>query len=82
MAVKIFIEYCGAWGYRSKANRLLDELRQKFPSLQADSFSMKQGRTSSFEVSVNGKVVWSKLENDKFPKTDDILPFVEAALKQ
>ncbi|PRP84902.1 hypothetical protein PROFUN_07556 [Planoprotostelium fungivorum] len=75
-------------GYQSKYKALANDLKKTFPDLEitykALANDLKKtfpdleitgagGRTSSFEVTVDGEVVWSKLGGQGFPKPADII---------
>ena len=62
----VHIEYCGAWGYAPKANALRDTIIKELGP-GAVEVTMKVGRRSSFEISANGELVFSKLEAGGFP---------------
>jgi len=42
----------------------------------------KVGRNSSFEVTINDNLVWSKLEKGRFPEWDSAVKAVEAAARE
>ena len=58
MKLAIHIEYCGGWGYASRANSLKKAILSKVPDCEVTS---KTGRRSSFEVTSNGTLVFSKV---------------------
>ncbi|RWS19499.1 migration and invasion enhancer 1-like protein [Leptotrombidium deliense] len=43
---------------------------------------MTNGRTSSFEIEINGVLVYSKLKEGKMPNFEDIVKKVEEAAKK
>ena len=73
--MKVEVEYCGAWGYGPKYRQLASTIIEAVPSAQC---SGKVGRSSSFEVVVDGKLIYSKLQNGSFPCYSDIAKAVQA----
>jgi len=78
--LKIHIEYCGAWGYRPKASALKQTLEKEFGAKV--SVEMEVGRSSSFEVTHGDdkKVIFSKLKENKFPDSKDVVDGVKKIL--
>lgn len=60
----VFIEYCGGWGYAPRATSLKQQIENAVPSA---SVYMQKGRTGSFEVTVDGVLLFSKLQVGRFP---------------
>uniref|UniRef100_A0A3B5QJX0 Selenoprotein W, 2b n=1 Tax=Xiphophorus maculatus TaxID=8083 RepID=A0A3B5QJX0_XIPMA len=50
--------------------------KSEFPDADVSGFV---GRTGSFEIVINGQLVFSKLETGGFPYEDDIINAVQAA---
>lgn len=71
--VVVSIEYCGGWGYGPRYGELADKIKASVP--EAD-VSGHVGRTSSFEVTINGKLVYSKLSQGAFPVFEEIVQVV------
>lgn len=66
-AVKVVVEYCGGWGYGPR----YQELRQKIlGAVPSADITGNVGRRTSFEVTVNDIVIFSKLEKGSFPDFD------------
>ena len=57
--MKIHIEYCGGWGYAPRAFALRDAIKEGTPDADIEC---EVGRSQSFEVKINDKLVFSKLE--------------------
>ena len=74
MAVKVEVEYCGAWGYGPRFRQLQKLILEAVPGAKV---SGHVGRTSSFEVTVNSVLVYSKLQQGKWPEFNDILKLVK-----
>ncbi|XP_043529905.1 migration and invasion enhancer 1-like [Chiloscyllium plagiosum] len=55
---------------------LADEIREQVPGVHVTGFI---GQTGSFEVSINNKLVFSKLESNGFPYHKDIIEAVKLA---
>jgi len=70
LVVKVDVEYCGAWGYGSRYDELRYEILNAYPSALV---SGKVGRSSSFEVVLNGTLIFSKLECQGFPFAKDVI---------
>jgi len=76
--VKVHVEYCGRWGYGPRYQALAARIAQAVPSAVCHG---EVGRQSSFEVSVNGDLVYSKLQSGNFPDYEDVVKVVEAVVK-
>jgi len=72
----VHVEYCGAWGYESRYEALRQQILRRVPD---STVTGKTGRRSSFEVTLNNKAIYSKLENGNFPVFDKIVEEVENA---
>lgn len=75
MGVQIRVEYCGGWGYEPRYQELKQIVVAEFPEAEVSGFVGRQG---SFEIEINGQLVFSKLETSGFPYEDDV---IEAILK-
>ena len=56
------------------------ELIQKWPG-QIESVNLHAGVGGAFEVSVNGKQIWSKLESKQYPELKVLTDAVTAQLE-
>ena len=83
VAVKIFVTYCGGWGYRPKYERLKDQLKAKLPEvdLEFDSYGTPQ-TTGYMEVEVNGTLVHSKKNGDGYIDSDAKLQKIINAINE
>jgi len=70
LVIKVDVEYCGSWGYGSRYEELRYELLTAYPSAVV---SGKVGRAMSFEVVLNGNLIFSKLECQGFPFAKDVI---------
>ncbi|KAK7872047.1 hypothetical protein R5R35_004551 [Gryllus longicercus] len=71
--VNVSVEFCGGCGYRPKFEELADQIKSKVPSA---SVKGEEGRTGSFEVKVNEKLVYSKLMTMAFPDFENVVDIV------
>jgi len=70
----VHVEYCGAWGYKGKYERLRAAILKVVP--EADVTGVV-GRKQSYEITLNGNVIFSKLKTDKFPDENEIVQMVK-----
>jgi len=77
--VIVNIEYCGAWGYGGKYERLKGAILKAVPDAQITGVV---GRKTSFEVTLNGTVIFSKLKTGSFPKDDVIIEQIKKAAEE
>lgn len=74
--MKVEVEYCGSCGYASRFEELATQIRSSVPT--ADVLG-KEGRRGTFEVSVNGTLVYSKLSTMAFPDFKNVTDIVSDA---
>ena len=67
----IHIEFCEKWNYQPDFDRVSKQIKKIMPSAQVEG-NVKPPRSGAFEVSLDGKLVYSKFQTDKFPNTGDI----------
>ena len=53
-----------------------DELSNQF----GDMVELKPGDRGAFEVFVNNQLIFSKLQEDRFPEHEEIISFIEGIL--
>ena len=75
--MNIRIEYCVQWNYEPRALSLGDELSNQFGD---NIVKLKPGDRGAFEVFVNGQLIFSKLQTDRFPEDKEIVTFIENLL--
>ncbi|KAK2833102.1 hypothetical protein Q5P01_016991 [Channa striata] len=63
-------------GYEPRYRELARVVKDEFPDAEVSGFV---GRRSSFEIEINGQVVFSKLETGGFPYEDDVMNAVQQA---
>ena len=69
--MSIHIEFCERWNYQPE----FDRVSKIITAINSNSIidgNKKNPRTGSFEVEVNGKTVFSKLQTGKFPSEVEI----------
>jgi len=71
--VKVAVEYCGAWGYAPRYEDLARQIKAKVPQADVTGFV---GRQSSFEVTINDKLSFSKLDRGGFPDFQEMSEMV------
>lgn len=80
--VSVNIEFCGAWGYHSKANALKQAIQRAYPDVEVTA---DVGRSSSFEVTLvvgeSSKLLFSKLESKTFPDSKNIVEAIKTEAK-
>jgi len=76
--VVVAVEYCSGWGYGARYEKLEKDILAAFPNTEVTG---TKGRTTSFEVSINGKPVYSKLKAGKFPDFASVVKAVDRAAR-
>lgn len=76
MGVQIKVEYCGGWGYEPRYQELKRVVTAEFTDADVSGFVGRQG---SFEIEINGQLIFSKLETSGFPYEDDIMGVIQRA---
>ena len=71
--MKIAIKYCAQWNYLPRASSLGDELKK---NLGAD-IDLVAGANGVFDISLDGKMIYSKFEQGRFPQPDDIIKLIK-----
>lgn len=72
------ILYCAPCGYLPDALNLTEKLLQEFHN-KLGKASLVPGHSGCFEVSVNGKLVFSKLQQGRFPGIQELREAVRSA---
>ena len=65
------ITYCVMWNYLPDAERVSAELKSK--SVNVD---LIKGSNGIFDVEINGKLVYSKCNTDRFPNRGELLTLI------
>jgi len=76
--VKISVEYCGRWGYEPRFKELERQIKAEVPEAEVEGFI---GRSTSFEVTIDNQVAFSKLERGAFPDFTEVVAVVKEAVK-
>ncbi|XP_041970496.1 migration and invasion enhancer 1 [Aricia agestis] len=71
--VKIDVEYCGACDYGGHCLDLAGVIKKTSPDANV---TCKRGRQGSFEVKVNDKLVYSKLQTMALPDYEEVADVV------
>ena len=69
--MNIHIEYCEKWNYHPDFVRVT-KLIEKYSNTSNIKSNTNPPRSGAFEVIINQKLVFSKLETKKFPTSDDV----------
>jgi len=70
----VHVEYCGAWGYAGKYERLKSAILKAVPEAEITGVV---GRKTAFEITLNGKVIYSKLKTGNMPEENDIVEMIK-----
>lgn len=73
--VQVHVEFCSGWGYGRRYEDLRREILAAFPNADV---SGSKGRRTSFEVTMNGQLAYSKLQTGKFPDYSSVVKAVAA----
>ncbi len=77
--VAVVIEFCEVGNYATPASKLLEALRRQFPGVDFE-FDLIPASGGVFEVSVQGRRVFSKRATRRIPDHDEIFYHVSLAL--
>jgi len=78
--MKVHVEYCGGWGYESRYSKLRQNILAALPDADID-ITGDSGRSTSFEITVDDKLIFSKLSLGGFPDSDHVVAEIQKALK-
>lgn len=67
---KIRIEYCTSWGYIGRAVALARSLLNEHKN-NIEELSIIPSAGGVFEITLNGELLFSKKELDRFPEKDE-----------
>ena len=81
MANKPAVEilYCHECGYLPDAVNMTDKLLREF-NRRLDGIKLVSGEDGAFEVLIDGKAIFSKLETGRFPTLKEMRDAIRAAL--
>ena len=69
--MKIEIKFCVVWNYTPQAARLAEELISKYRQ-RITQITLIPSEGGCFEVTLAGKLIFSKLERGRFPDHQEI----------
>ena len=67
----IHIEFCEKWNYHSDFDRVSKQIKKNIPNAQVEG-NAKPPRSGAFEVTIDGKLVYSKFQTGNFPQKGEI----------
>jgi selenoprotein W-related protein len=76
--ISVEILHCNQCGYRSRAIELAEELKKEF-GIEA---ALTEGDPGSFNVFVNGELIFSKYEEGRFPNPGEIVQKIKEYMKK
>ena len=76
--MKAEIKYCTSWGYEAKAASVAAMLKGKYKDLNDVELVPSSG--GAFEVSLDGKLIYSKLKSGRFPDDKELTDAVDKTL--
>ena len=68
----IHIEYCVKWNYFPEFERVSNIIKKITSDVRIESNKEGNPRTGSFEVTINGKLKYSRLQTNQFPTEYEI----------
>ena len=84
MRGQILVNFCGGWGYRSKARYVQEAVENTYPGVFSFDLKSDSGKTGRLEVTVfvdgdtEGKLVHSKDNGDGFVKDSNVESLLES----
>ena len=69
--MEIHIEYCVRWNYHPEFDRVSKDIKAICPNATIYG-NKKEPRTGAFEVTLNGKLIYSKFETNSFPTKEEV----------
>ena len=80
MTYNIELVYCAVWHYTDRAVSLTAELMKEF-EFKIDSFSLVPSDGGKFEVSVDGDLVYSKLQTNRHAEPGEVAGMLRKVIK-
>ncbi len=77
--MKIEIEYCTMWNYEPKASSLEEEIKSVYNNVL---ITLVKSSGGVFEVSLDGELIFSKKELDRFPNKKEILNILKEKINK
>ncbi|XXQ38065.1 Selenoprotein F/M domain-containing protein [Plasmodiophora brassicae] len=75
------VEFCTGCGYYQKFSEISTVLAEAFPNVNVVA-NPHPPRMKAFEVSVQGRLVYSKLASGEFPGPDDLIESIHQHLRR
>ena len=69
--MKVHIEFCVKWNYGPEFDRVSKEIKKIVPNVNIEG-NKKNPRTGSFEIMIDGNLVYSKFKTHSFPSKIEI----------
>ena len=69
--MKIHLSYCADWSYENEAAGLAVKLLEYYKH-EIQEFILEPSSGSRFEATINGVLIFSKLETNRFPEYEEI----------
>ena len=69
--MKIHIEFCEKWNYHPDFDRVSKKIKKIVPNAKVHG-NTQSPRSGAFEVTIDGKLVYSKFKTGDFPNAKDI----------
>ena len=73
--LKIEIVYCAVWHYTNRAVSLMDELLKGYEHV-IESVALSPSDGGRFEVSVNGDLIYSKLQTKRHAEAGEVVKLI------
>ena len=74
--MNISIEYCNKWNYLPRAASMATELLEKYGN-SISRLELIPSEGGVYEVMKNGKLIFSKKKEERFPELDEIKQLLE-----
>lgn len=79
--LKIEIVYCAVWHYTNRAVSLMDELLKGYEHV-IESVALIPSDGGRFEVSVNGELIYSKLQTKRHAEAGEVVNMIHKMVEQ
>ena len=79
MKKNLSIEYCTSWGYLKRAVALCESVLDEH-KLKVEEFIIIPSQGGVFEISVDGKLLFSKTELGRFPEEGEAEEIIRNAI--
>ncbi len=80
MTYNIELVYCAVWHYTDRAVSLTAELMKEF-EFKIETFSLVPSDGGTFEVSVDGDLVYSKLQTNRHAEPGEVAGLLRKVIK-